>query len=145
MVTYQAGGVAESFGYYACCLAAAEAVCLGAGVAALLPAQWSRWAIPGLVTCFASLEIYGVVFMLMPYYAGFTAHTARGSVPAMHLGMLGNGGLDRLFLNLAAFKPPMLSVGILEGMCVAFLLSVAGIASIAFFAAHRDVSKRRRV
>jgi hypothetical protein len=138
MVTYRVRGSAESFGYYAYCLVAAEAVCLVAGTSALLPPKWARFAVPAMVTCFALLEVFGVIFLLMPYYAGFTAHTAQGSVRAMHLGLLQGGGFSRLFLNLTAFKPLALSGPVLEGLCAAFLLAAAGIAAIAFFATQWD-------
>ncbi len=138
MVTYRVRGSAESGGYYAYCLVAAEAVCLVAGTSALLSLKWARFAVPAIVTCFASLEVFGVIFLLMPYYAGFTAHTAQGSVRAMHLGLLRDGGFSRLFLNLAAFKPLLLSDHVLEGLSMAFLLAAAGIVAISFFAGHRD-------
>ncbi len=138
LVTYRIRGSAESPGYYAYCIVVAEAVCLVAGISALLPLKWARFAAPAIVACFASLEVFGVVFLLMPYYAGFTAHAAQGSVRAMHLGQLRGDGFSRLFLNLAAFKPRVLSDHVLEGLCAAFLLAAAGIAAIAFFAANWD-------
>lgn len=63
MVTYRVRGSAESAGYYAYCIVAAEAVCLVAGTSALLPLKWARFAVPAMVACFASLEVFGVVFL----------------------------------------------------------------------------------
>ena len=138
MVTYRVRGSAESFGYYAYCLVAAEAVCLVAGISTLLPVKVERFAVPAVAACFALLEIFGVDFLLMPYFAGFTAHTAQGSVRAMQVGSLAGGGFGRLFRNLSAFRQPALSAPMLECLWAVFLLGLAGIVACAFLAAHRD-------
>jgi hypothetical protein len=128
--TYLATGEAAVFGYYAYALVVPEAVCLTAGLSALVPAVWKRFVVPCLVVCFAAMELYGTVLCLMPYYAGVTAHTARGSVPVMQASRLWNGGMEELFRNLAVNKPDFLPAGVLLALWVGFLLAVAGIVAV---------------
>jgi len=128
--TYLATGEAAVLGYYAYALAVPEAVCLVAGISALVPAAWKRFIVPGLVVIFAAMEVYGTVLCLMPYYAGITAHTIRGSVPAMQASRLWNGGIPELFRNLAVNKPDFLPAGVLLALWLGSLFAVAGIVTV---------------
>ncbi len=133
--TYRATGESAVLGYFACALVVPEAVCVTTGIATLLPVALKRFAIPGIVVCFAAAEVYGTVFCLMPYYAGFTAHTSRGSVPALHAGQLLHGGAAALFRNLAINKPAFLTTGTLLALFVGFLLAIAGIVAVSVLTA----------
>jgi hypothetical protein len=135
--TYLATREAAVFGYYAYALVVPEVVCLTAGLSMLISAVWKRFIVPGLVVCFAAMELYGTVLCLMPYYAGITAHTARGSVPVMQASRLWNGGITELFRNLAVNKPDFLPAGVLLALWVGFLLAVAGIVAVSVFLALR--------
>jgi hypothetical protein len=128
--TYLATGESAVLGYFACALAIPEALCITSGISALLPGTWKRIVVPTLVLCFAAVEVYGTVFCLMPYYAGFTTHTPRGSVPAMHAGQLLYGGIPALFRNLAVNKPDFLTAGVLLALFVGFLLAIAGVVAV---------------
>jgi 4-amino-4-deoxy-L-arabinose transferase-like glycosyltransferase len=133
--TYLATREAAVFGYYAYALVVPEAVCLTAGLSALVSAVRKRFVVPGLVVCFAAMELYGTVLCLMPYYAGVTAHTARGSVPVMQVSRLLHGGVPELFRNLAVNKPDFLPAGMLVALWVGFLLAVAGIVAVSVLTA----------
>jgi hypothetical protein len=133
--TYLATGESAVLGYFACALVVPEGVCVTAGIAALIPLAWKRFVAPGLVVCFAATEVYGTVFRLMPYYAGFTAHTARGSVPAMHAGQFLHGGTAALFRNLAVNKPDFLTPGMLLALFAGFLLAIAGVVAVSVLTA----------
>ena len=137
LITYLATGEAAVLGYYACALVVPEAVCLIAGISALVPRRLKRFIAPGLVVCFAAMEVYGTVLCLMPYYAGMTAHTTRGSVPAMQASRLWNGGIPELFQNLAVNKPDFLPAGVLLALWVGFLLAVAGVVAVSVLTALR--------
>jgi hypothetical protein len=133
--TYLATGKAGVLGYYAYALVVPEAVCLVAGICALVPVAWKRFIVPTLVVFFAAMEVYGTVLCLMPYYAGITVHTARGSVPAMQASRLWNGGIAEIFRNLAVNKPDFLPAGVLLALWVGFLLAVAGIVAVSVLVA----------
>ena len=128
--TWIATGEGAEPGYYAYFLVVPEAVSLIAGFSALIPISSTRFIVPALVVCFAAAEVYGTVFCLMPYYGGLTAHSIRGSVPAMHASRLLNGGVAELFRNLAVNKPDFLSPGVLLVLCVSFLLAVVGVVAV---------------
>jgi hypothetical protein len=137
LTTYLATGQAAVLGYYAYALVVPEAVCLIAGISALTPRILKRFIAPGLVVCFAALEVYGTVLCLMPYYAGITAHTARGGVPAMQASRLLNGGIPELFRNLAVNKPDFLPASVLLALWAGFLAAVAGIVAVSVLTASR--------
>ena len=65
----------------------------------------------------------------MPYYAGITAHTARGSVPAARLGQIFSA---ELFRHLAVNKPGFLSPGVLIALWSVFLAALAAIVAVGF-------------
>ncbi len=128
--TWRATGDAAVFGYYAYALIVPEAVCFVAGLS-------TRFIIPAVVTLFAGIELYGAVFFLMPYYAGITAHTVRGSVPAMQIGQIGG----QLFRNLAVNKPDFLSPGVLIALWIVFLAALASIVAVGFYSGFGERSK----
>jgi hypothetical protein len=133
--TYLATGESAVFGFYACALVVPEALCVTAGIATLLPGTWKRFVVPCLAVSFAATEVYGTAFCLMPYYAGFTAHSPRGSVPAMHSGQFLHGGTAALFRNLAVNKPDFLTPGVLLTLFAGFLFAIAGVVVVSVLTA----------
>ncbi len=129
--TWRATGEAAVLGYYACALIVPEAICLVAGLT-------TRYLVPAVVACFATIELYGTVFLLMPYYAKITAHTPRGSVPAARIGQIFSA---ELFRNLAANKPGFLSPGILIALWIVFLAALAAIVAAGFLSAFGQRSE----
>jgi hypothetical protein len=133
--TWRATGDAAVFGYYAYALVVPEAICLVAGLT-------TRFVVPAVVTLFAAIELYGTVFFLMPYYAGITAHTARGSVPAGRISQILSA---ELFRNLAVNKPDFLSSGVLIALWIIFLAALAAIVAVGFYsAASRGAEEKLR-
>lgn len=128
--TWRATGDAAVFGYYACALVVPEAVCFVAGL-------W-RLLIPAVVTLFGVVEVCGTVFYLMPYYAGMTTQTARGSVPAGRIGEIFSA---ELFRNLAMNKPDFLSPGVLIVLWIVFLAALAAIVAAGFRSAFGERGK----
>jgi hypothetical protein len=139
LMAFQASGQAAVFGFYAYALVIPETVCIIAGIAALLPRAAERFIAPALVSCFAALEVFGAVFYLMPYYAGFTAHSNQGNVPAMSLASFGN--LGQLFHNLAVNKPGFLSPSVLIAFWIGFLLAVLASVVVSFAIAKKSAAQ----
>lgn len=133
--TWLATGESDVPGYYAYAVVVAEAVCLIAGLSALMPALATRFIAPALVTCLAGTELYSTVFLLMPYYAGITAHTSHGSVPAARFGQIFTG---ELFRNLAVNKPDFLTPGVMFALFFLFVIAVAGIAAVSLSIAFSE-------
>jgi hypothetical protein len=116
-------------GWYFYCLVFAEVILLCAGLRALLPIRARAWAVPSLAALFALLDLYGVHFILLPYYTGVVAHTPAGGLPVFRLSHLATTGLGEISARLN-FNPPFLlgpaAFWILWGMYgVATILCVA--------------------
>jgi hypothetical protein len=80
---FQQGGISVAEGWYLTLLIPAEAVLFATGVRSLLPRIW-----PACVAIFGfflfALNIYANFFVMLPYYAGITAHAASGHLQTYH-------------------------------------------------------------
>jgi hypothetical protein len=129
LATFRNLGISGTFGYYACCLTIPEAICLMIGLRGIFTRAPAWIVATALAVCLSAIEFFGVFFYLMPYYAGFTAHTPVGGVPALHLSQLSNGGFGELFRRLAWGKPewitPSCLIVLFAGFVAAQLVIVA--------------------
>jgi 4-amino-4-deoxy-L-arabinose transferase-like glycosyltransferase len=96
-------------GWYFYCLMFAEVILICAGLRALLPIRARAWATPSLAALFALLDVYGVHFILLPYYAGVVAHTPAGRLPVFRLSHLATTGLGEISARLGINPPFLLS------------------------------------
>jgi 4-amino-4-deoxy-L-arabinose transferase-like glycosyltransferase len=94
-------------GWYFYCLVFAEVILICAGLRALLPIRARAWAAPSLAALFALLDLYGVHFILLPYYTGVVAHTPAGGLPVFRLSYLATTGLGEVSARLS-LNPPFL-------------------------------------
>lgn len=98
-------------GWYLYCLVFAEIILICAGLMALLPPRHRVWAPLGLTGLFALLDLYGMNFVLIPYYLGLIAHTPDGRLPAFHAAQLWQTGLpeigSRVILNSPYLASPI--------------------------------------
>jgi hypothetical protein len=108
----------------------AEAVCLLTGITALLPGGSKRFAIPLMTGLLSCLEVFGVCFYQMPYYAGLIAHNPRGTVVAPRLDQISNGRFSIMFQNLAWGKPQFIDANVMQFLGALFLVGVIGVLSI---------------
>jgi 4-amino-4-deoxy-L-arabinose transferase-like glycosyltransferase len=64
-------GIPTSPGWYMYCLVIAELILVCVGLQAILPRRARPcWIIPTLTAAFAALDLYGMHFLLIPYYTG---------------------------------------------------------------------------
>jgi len=94
-------------GWYFYCLMFAEVILICAGLRALLPVRARSWAAPSLAALFALLDLYGVHFILLPYYIGVVAHTPAGGLPVFRLSHFATTGLGEISARLS-LNPPFL-------------------------------------
>jgi hypothetical protein len=127
VVEYFYVGVSATTGWYLYCLIAAELVLLAAGAAAVVGERWLTHAIGFAVLCFVALDIYTTHFLLIPYYTGFIAHTARGAVAAFHVEQFNAEILDRLLIN----KPGWLIGPVVATLWSLYIVSTAALLWIA--------------
>jgi hypothetical protein len=92
-------------GWYLYCLVFAEVILICAGLMALLPVRRRIWAPVALTTLFALLDLYGMNFVLMPYYLGWNAHTAAGRLPAFRLAQAWQTGLPEISARVMLNSP----------------------------------------
>ncbi len=130
-LTYRpsAGG---SFGYYQYCLVVPELVLIFSGLFRLLPVSWRRAPVAVWALLFAGLDLYGTWFLLLPYYAGITRHTAQGGLPALRLSQMQPGGWSRMFENLTANKPEWITSGALTALAAGSLLATLILLALSF-------------
>src|SRR3981081_307815 len=69
-------GVSASTGWYIYCLVIPELILAYCGLRAALPSGLHRWILPSLTAAFALLDLYGMHFLLLPYYSGIISHSA---------------------------------------------------------------------
>jgi 4-amino-4-deoxy-L-arabinose transferase-like glycosyltransferase len=110
-------GVSASTGWYIYSLVIPELILVYCGLRTALPFSSHPWILPSLTTAFALLDLYGMHFLLLPYYSGIISHSAVYTgvfshstlswVPAARLQQLMRTGLstlaDRLVINKPAF------------------------------------------
>jgi hypothetical protein len=142
LASFRSYGAQGAFGYYAYCFVIPETICLILGLRAALPRSMERFILPVLVVCFSALELYAVNITMLPYYAGFTAHTSRGSVPALHISQL-HGGAVELFQRLSAGKASVVSAGLLFVLWVLFVLAILAQVVASFLFPARDLSRQQ--
>jgi len=101
-----------------------------------------RFILPVLVVCFSALELYAVNSRLLPYYAGFTAHASHGSVPALNISQLRNGGAVELFQRLSAGKASVISAELLFVLWLLFVLAILAQVAASFLPPSRNLSSQ---
>jgi hypothetical protein len=81
LLTYLANGVSSSAGWYLASVIVPEMILLAAGLRAVAPG-----ASVALPIAFAALDLYGMLFVALPYYNGLIAHRPNGTLEAFHIG-----------------------------------------------------------
>jgi 4-amino-4-deoxy-L-arabinose transferase-like glycosyltransferase len=123
LVVTVATGVSASDGWYMYCVVLPEVLLVVLGFYALVPARLRWMVLPVLAGVFAVTDLYGVCFLLAPYYTGLIAHSAgSGAVHALNLAHLYAPG--RLILErLAMDKPDALTPPIIGAMGLFYLVA----------------------
>lgn len=118
-----AGGGAGAFGYYAFAILPAEIICLLAGWSGLGKTMSGIGPFATAATL-SAIGIFGLVVYAMPYWAGVTAHDARGNLHAIPFHRIA-GALPLELRNLSWGRPPALLLALLVCFVAASLLNCA--------------------
>ncbi|HJZ97897.1 MAG TPA: glycosyltransferase family 39 protein [Candidatus Solibacter sp.] len=97
LLTYLANGISSSAGWYLCSVIVPETVLFVAGFRA-----YASRAINALPAALAILDVYGLLFVALPYYTGLTAHKSNGFLEAFNLQRLTALRLAEIPRRLAA-------------------------------------------
>ena len=103
-----ATGVSASTGWYMYAVVLPELLLVTAALYSLAP-QRIHWAIlPSIAAAFAAIDLYGVYFLLIPYYAGIIQH-ANDIVRPASLAQLVNTSPRHVLARLIANRPEVIS------------------------------------
>jgi 4-amino-4-deoxy-L-arabinose transferase-like glycosyltransferase len=80
LVVSIATGVSATDGWYMYAVVLPEVLLVALGLFAVVPNGWQRWVLPAIATAFAVVDLYGVVFLMAPYYTGLIAHVPGSDV-----------------------------------------------------------------
>jgi hypothetical protein len=108
LLTYLANGVSSSAGWYLASVIVPEMILLAAGLRALTPP--ASLALP---IAFASLDLYGMLFVALPYYNGLIAHRPNGTLEAFHIGQFARLPLGPAGYLYIAATLALLAIGVL--------------------------------
>ena len=128
---YASHGLSAVNGWYIDSLVSGEAVLWSLGLMLLLPRARRSYVFPALALAFLALDLFGMHAYLLPYYAGFIAHTNGNHLPAMQLAQLANGGWNTLWSRLSVNKPAWLDADLIMALWCAYLLASAATAPLA--------------
>ncbi len=107
LVGYLTIGQSTTNGWYLYAVVVPEALLLYAGMASLLPRPARTWIAPAVAFGAAALDIYGMLFLLLPYYGGLIRHLPDGRLQSFHLEMLTQWSRPELMERLAQSRPEL--------------------------------------
>ena len=131
LLIFLSRGVSTSTGWYLYCLVVAEIILATVGLFALCPVRLRPCVLPAGSVLFALLDLYGLHFLLIPYYTGLISHQSNGALASFHISQLAETGLGTVILRLQANKPEWLGTGILLVLWILFLVATLGLVVIA--------------
>lgn len=105
LVGYLTIGQSTTNGWYLYAVVVPEVLLLYTGIATLLPAPAQRWIAPAAAWGAAALDVYGMLFLMLPYYGGLIRHLPDGRLETFHLADLGRWSAAELSERLAGHHP----------------------------------------
>jgi len=132
LILYVHQGVSATNGWYLYSLIVPEAILLYLGLSAILPRRFRSWILPTLTGLFALLDVYGLHFLLVPYYTGVISHPLQGRVPEAGLSQLAHVGIAEFARRLDVNKPGFLVPGEIVALWILFLLATIFLVYTAF-------------
>ncbi|RPI28362.1 MAG: hypothetical protein EHM61_05425 [Acidobacteria bacterium] len=129
LLTYAATGVSAIPGWYLCTPIACEILLLYVGWTLFFP-RTGRVRVAAAMALGATLmDLYGVFFLLIPYYTGFISRNARGSMSSFRPWTVSLADYAEMFSRLTVNKSGFMTAGYFLVTASVFL--VMGIASVA--------------
>jgi hypothetical protein len=80
LLTYLANGISSSAGWYLCSVIVPEMLLIAAGLR-----PFARQSMRAVAIGLAALDLYGMLFVALPYYQGLIAHRPNGMLEAFHI------------------------------------------------------------
>jgi len=144
LVSFATSGFPGAIAWYACCLSAPIAVLAFVGLRTVTPLKIRSAAGPFLVVLLAAFEMFGVNFLMLPYYGGIISHRPNGALPACRLDQVMTG--SRLMMErLTLYKPVWLTASVLLGLWMLYLTATLALVAISIHMAVRETGKWKRL
>jgi hypothetical protein len=143
IVVYLTRGISTALGWYLYGIAGAEAVLLASGFTGLLGTRLAAGCIAAIAPLACALDLYTVHFLLVPYYAGLTAHLPSGFLATFHPASLRGIGLAGVFARLSVNKPAGLGPSILETLWIGYLCATVGLVAYSTAIIRRVFFRKR--
>ena len=138
LTLFIAEGVSASAGWYMYCLVVPELILVYLGLQEACPSSLRRCILPGLAIAFSLLDLYGMHFLLIPYYSGLISHNTIYSgvfshstfsfVSPARIQQLVHTGLFMQIKRLLINKAPILTTGTLVILWLIYIAATAWLA-----------------
>jgi hypothetical protein len=116
LLQYLTKGLAGSMGWYMYALVACEVV-----LCAVAFGRCRVLAVALGTILFCLLDLYGMHWLAIPYYAGIIGHRANGALGALHISEIRAAGFEAMFERLAVNKWPLISQRVLIVLWILYL------------------------
>jgi hypothetical protein len=134
LLTFLANQSSSSAGWYLCAIVVPEIVLTAIGLRALAPARVTVYVIGGVASAFALLDLYGMLFVALPYYTGLIGHKPGGSLEAFHFARLAETGLDEVVRRISTNKPAVFGPVLVLVAGFAYISATLTLAAVALVA-----------
>jgi 4-amino-4-deoxy-L-arabinose transferase-like glycosyltransferase len=138
LMTFLTNGISSSAGWYLCAVVVPETVLAAAGLRALAPALIRPYVVGALAGAFALLDLYGMLFVAIPYYTGLLSHKPSGLLEAFHWTPLLHAGVAEVLGRIGTNKPVWVGAWEVAVMGVIYLAATLILAYIALVAERRQ-------
>ena len=142
LITYLANGISSTAGWYLCALAVPETVLAAAGLRALAPPRIRAYVVGGVALAFALLDLYGMLFVALPYYTGVIGHRPNGSLESFHWTALAHTGFGEVLRRLAVNKAAAVGQALIAAGGCAYLAATGTLAALGLTAEARGHRRR---
>jgi hypothetical protein len=135
LVTYIALGLSSSTGCYMYAVVIAEMLLTCCGLQAFAGRRWPTLVLPAVAAAFASLDLYGVHALLVPYYTGLIAHVPGTDVvhPATFSQLVGVSP-SLILQRLAVNKPAILGASVFGMLFVLYYAATIATVVVSYLA-----------
>jgi hypothetical protein len=121
LIIYISSHVSATGGWYLYCVVIPEIILLVYGLYNLVPGTWRTRVLGFLIILFSLLDLYGVSFILIPYYTGFISHKPNGSLISFKPHNLSAHDFGEMLIRLTTNKPPFMTAGYYVIVGIVFL------------------------
>jgi hypothetical protein len=122
LLLYLWQGVSSANGWYLYTVVIPEIVLLVFGWFCLVPIRWRQRVLAIVTSLLCLFDLYGVLFILIPYYTGFIWHGPGGGLMSFKPFDLSGADYGELLSRLTINKPPFMSTAYYVAIGTVFIL-----------------------